>query len=72
MQETAVRQPILSQMLTVADVAKVLHVHTNSVRRWADMGLLKAYRFGVRGDRRFKTNEVDDFLEAAANGGSGY
>ena len=65
MQQEAVKQVLRPEMLTVTEVAKVLHVHRNSVRRWADMGLLRAYRFGVRGDRRFKTNEVDEFLESA-------
>ena len=72
MQETAVKQVLRSEMLTVTEVAQVLHVHRNSVRRWADMGLLRAYRFGVRGDRRFKTIEVDEFLESAVQSvGSG-
>ena len=71
MQQTVVRQPIRSEMLTVTEVAQVLHAHQNAVRRWADMGLLKAYRFGVRRDRRFKTSEVDDFLESAVYMGGG-
>lgn len=71
MKERAISQALKSEMLTVTEVAKVLHVHRNSVRRWADMGLLRAYRFGVRGDRRFKTNEVDEFLESASRSGGG-
>ena len=73
MQKGAVKQALRSEMLTVTEVAHILHVHRNSVRRWADMGLLRAYRFGVRGDRRFKSHEVDEFLESAAqSGGGGY
>ena len=71
MKERAISQALKSEMLTVTEVAKVLHVHRNSVRRWADMGLLRAYRFGVRGDRRFKANEVDEFLESASRSGGG-
>jgi excisionase family DNA binding protein len=65
MQQVVNNQSRGSAMLTITEVAHMLHAHPNSVRRWADMGLLKAYRFGVRGDRRFKTNEVDDFLQSA-------
>ncbi|PKB82774.1 MAG: hypothetical protein BZY88_03725 [SAR202 cluster bacterium Io17-Chloro-G9] len=49
-------------MLTVAQVAQILNAHPHSVRRWADMGLLPVYRIGVRGDRRFKSQDVEDFL----------
>ena len=50
------------EMLTIAEVARRLHAHPNSVRRWANQGLLPCYRFGVRGDRRFRADEVDQFV----------
>ena len=49
-------------MLTVSEAARLLNAHPNSVRRWADMGLLPVYRIGRRGDRRFKVEDVDCFL----------
>lgn len=49
-------------MLTTGDVAHVLNTHVNTVRRWSDRGLLKAYRIGPRGDRRFKRDDIDSFL----------
>ncbi len=52
------------QMLTVNEVARLLRVHPNSVRRWANQGLIMAYRIGVRGDRRFRPDDVDQFLES--------
>ncbi len=52
------------EMLTVNDVARLLHVHPNSVRRWADMGLLRSYRVGLRGDRRFSPGDVARFLRS--------
>ena len=58
-------------LLTVSQVADMLNAHPHSVRRWADMGLLPAYRIGVRGDRRFLVSDVDDFLAAGKNGHSG-
>ena len=50
------------RLLTVSQVADRLSVHSSSVRRWANMGLLPSYRLGVRGARRFKPEEVSEFL----------
>ena len=58
-------------LLTVAEVAQRLHAHPHSVRRWADAGLLHCYRIGIRGDRRFQSADVEEFLVARANGHSG-
>ena len=49
-------------MLTTNGVARLLNVHVNTVRRWSDQGLLKVYRIGPRGDRRFKREDIDSFL----------
>ena len=51
-----------SEMLTTAEVAKLLRVHPNTVRQWTNKRLLCAYRLGPRGDRRFKREEVESFL----------
>lgn len=52
-------------MLTVTDVAQLLGVHPNTVRQWNQKGILKSYRIGPRGDRRFRREDVDDFLREA-------
>jgi len=49
-------------MLTTSDVARLLNTHVNTVRRWSDQRLLKVYRIGPRGDRRFKREDIDGFL----------
>jgi excisionase family DNA binding protein len=49
-------------LLTARQVARLLNVHVNTVRRWNDRGILKAYRIGPRGDRRFNRDDVDMFL----------
>jgi excisionase family DNA binding protein len=49
-------------MLTVKDVARLLHIHVNTARRWSDQGLLKSYRITRRGDRRFKQEDIARFL----------
>ena len=48
----------ISSMLTVREVSKLLHVHSNTLRRWTDQGVIKSYRIGPRGDRRFKPEDV--------------
>lgn len=45
-------------MLTVKEVSRLLHVHSNTLRRWSDQGILKAYRIGPRGDRRFRPEDI--------------
>ncbi len=54
-------------MLTASDLARLLHVHINTVRRWSNQGVLKAYRLGPRGDRRFRMEDIAVFI--AGNGG---
>jgi excisionase family DNA binding protein len=49
-------------MLTVSEVSKLLHVHPNTLRRWADKGMIKSYSVTVRGDRRFMPRDIDQFL----------
>ena len=52
----------MDDMLTVREVARILHVHPNTLRRWSNNGRIKAYRITRRGDRRFKRQEITDFL----------
>lgn len=49
-------------MLTVREVAEMLHVHVNTVRRWSNRGILKVYQINSRGDRRFRQQDVALFL----------
>jgi excisionase family DNA binding protein len=52
----------IDPMLTTSDVARFLNVHINTVRRWSNQGILKAYRIGSRGDRRFREEDIVSFL----------
>lgn len=52
----------IDPMLTTSDVARLLNVHMNTVRRWSNQGVLKAYRIGSRGDRRFRHEDITYFL----------
>ena len=51
-----------SRMLTVKEASRILNIHPNTVRRWSEEGLIKAYRIGLRGDRRFKPEDIDIVL----------
>ncbi len=45
-------------MLTVREVSQLLHVHGNTLRRWSDQGIIKSFRIGPRGDRRFRAEDI--------------
>ena len=52
----------MDDMLTVREVARFLHVHPNTLRRWSNKGRIRAYRISPRGDRRFKREEIARYL----------
>jgi excisionase family DNA binding protein len=52
------------KMLTTSEVAKMLHIHNNTVRRWSKQGILKHFRIGPRGDRRFMRDDIISFLNS--------
>ena len=52
----------LGPMLTASEVARLLHLHPNTVKRLSDRGELAFYRVCRRGDRRFRMQDVEDFL----------
>ncbi|MEE8373303.1 MAG: helix-turn-helix domain-containing protein [Dehalococcoidia bacterium] len=53
-------------MLTIREVSQILHVHSNTLRRWSDQGIIRAYRIGPRGDRRFKREDIVSILQSKA------
>ena len=57
-----VRRNTNTAMLNARQVARLLNIHINTVRRWSNQGILKAYRIGPRGDRRFKHDDIAVFL----------
>jgi excisionase family DNA binding protein len=54
--------PPQDQLLTSGEVARILHLNVNTIRRWCDRGILKHYRIGTRGDRRIPLAFVDSII----------
>ena len=53
----------MDNMLTIREVSRLLHVHPNTLRRWADKGVIRSFCITPRGDRRFISQDIDQFLE---------
>lgn len=57
-----------NRLLTISEVAEMLHMHVNTVRRWSDNGILKHYRIGPRGDRRYSEANVTSIINSPTYG----
>lgn len=62
MEASSLRTIETGGMLTVKEAAQLLYVHENTVRRWTGQGILKTYRIGPRGDRRFRAEDITRLL----------
>ncbi len=49
-------------IMTISEVAYFLRVHPNTIRHWTNKGLLPSFRLGTRRDRRFRREDVENFL----------
>ncbi|HEY4768779.1 MAG TPA: helix-turn-helix domain-containing protein, partial [Candidatus Limnocylindria bacterium] len=52
----------VGKLLTATEVAEMLHLHVNTVKRLGDRGEIPFYRVCKRGDRRFRYDDVVSFL----------
>lgn len=50
------------ELLTLSEACEILHVHPNTLRQWDKKGILKAVRFGVRKDRRYRKNDISEII----------
>jgi len=48
----------LPEILTLQQVSEVLNVHPNTLRNWDNNEVLRAVRYGKRGDRRYHKEDV--------------
>jgi len=48
----------LPEILTMKQASALLNCHPNTLRKWEKQGVIECFRFGTRGDRRFRKNDV--------------
>ncbi len=61
----------MNKLLTLQEIAAILNVHENTVRRLVANGQLQAIKISSRGDLRFRQTDLDAYLtraETAING----
>jgi excisionase family DNA binding protein len=54
----------LPNIITLQQACEILNCHPNTLRNWDNKGILKAIRFGSRGDRRYKKGDILKLLES--------
>ena len=52
----------MPELLSLKETAEILKCHPNTLRQWDKKGILKAIRFGERKDRRYKKEDILNFL----------
>ena len=45
-------------LYTITDAAKALHIHPNTLRKWADSGKIETVRLPSSGYRRFRADVI--------------
>lgn len=53
----------MPDMLTLQQASDVLNVHPNTLRNWDNEGVFKAVRYGKRGDRRYRKEDILKILK---------
>lgn len=53
----------LPDMLTLQQASEILNVHPNTLRNWDNQGVLNAVRYGKRGDRRYRKEDILKILK---------
>ena len=71
MEKDMVGDEHMDDMLTVSEVARLLHVHPNTLRRWSNRGRIRSYRINPRGDRRYRLRDIEGFLTQLNSHGDG-
>jgi DNA-binding transcriptional MerR regulator len=53
----------LPDILTLEQASHILNLHPNTLRSWDNRGILRAIRYGTRGDRRYKKRDVLNIIK---------
>jgi len=59
-----------SNLLRTGEACRILCIHSNTLRRWSEQGIVKTYRLGPRGDRRFRREDIAALLIEKTKDGS--
>ena len=51
------------ELLTLKEASELLRCHPNTLRQWDRKGILKAIRFGVRRDRKYRKKDIEKFID---------
>jgi len=54
----------IPELLTLSEACKILKVHPNTLRAWDRKGILRAIRFGERGDRRYRKGDLIKLIKS--------
>ena len=53
----------IPELLTLKEACEILRCHPNTLRQWDKKGILPAIRIGERKARRYKKEDILQFLE---------
>lgn len=53
---------VMKKLVSISKAAELLDVHPNTLKRWDKSGQLKAIRFGTRGDRKYREEDLQRFI----------
>jgi excisionase family DNA binding protein len=54
---------VSNNLLTIKQVSELLNIHPNTLRRWCEEGRIPVLRVTTRGDRRFRREDVQRYLD---------
>ena len=52
------------EVLTIQDVVEILNVSIQTLRRWDNLGILKAFRANEQQQRRYKKDQIIAYLNS--------
>lgn len=51
-----------TNLISISEACEILNVHSNTLKRWEMEGFVNPIRFGKRGDRKYKKQEIDSLI----------
>ena len=52
----------IPKLITLKEASFMLRCHENTLRAWDKKSILKAVRIGVRGDRKYREEDIINFI----------